>query len=306
MGLTTGAVTRLIDRLEQAGYVRRVPDPADRRRVIVEPVPERLAAVEPILDGAAEAAARQLADYSPEQLDLIAQFLQRVADATREETDRLRDATPTTEEGSVGGEHSAPLGGLTAARLLFRAGAPDVELRADPRLTSLYRARFEGGVPTVRLRDGTVTVHYRGFNWGVPGGQRTAQVVLNPAVPWEIAMHGGAHRLAGDLAGVQLRALELTGGVGAVDLDLGRPTGVVRVRLTGGASEVRLRRPPDTPLSLRVAGGSGRIDFDGRRLGGVGGESVLETPGAGHSAERYSVELVGGIGRISIGVRPSG
>ena len=35
--LTTGATTRMVDRLEQAGYVRRVPDPADRRRVIVEP-----------------------------------------------------------------------------------------------------------------------------------------------------------------------------------------------------------------------------------------------------------------------------
>ena len=34
MGLTTGAVTRVIDRLEQAGYVRRVPDPGDRRRVL--------------------------------------------------------------------------------------------------------------------------------------------------------------------------------------------------------------------------------------------------------------------------------
>ena len=45
MGLTTGAVTRVIDRLEQAGYVRRVPDPADRRRVVVEPVPEKVAGV---------------------------------------------------------------------------------------------------------------------------------------------------------------------------------------------------------------------------------------------------------------------
>ena len=43
MGLTTGAVTRVIDRLEQAGYVRRVPDPADRRRVIVEIVTEQAA-----------------------------------------------------------------------------------------------------------------------------------------------------------------------------------------------------------------------------------------------------------------------
>src|SRR5262245_36542032 len=36
LGFTTGGVTTVIDRLEQAGYARRRPDPADRRRVIVE------------------------------------------------------------------------------------------------------------------------------------------------------------------------------------------------------------------------------------------------------------------------------
>src|SRR5919204_5922500 len=36
-GLTTGAVTGIIDRLEKAGYVRRANDPKDRRRTIVEP-----------------------------------------------------------------------------------------------------------------------------------------------------------------------------------------------------------------------------------------------------------------------------
>ena len=36
-GLTTGAVTGIIDRLEKAGYVRRISDPKDRRRTIVEP-----------------------------------------------------------------------------------------------------------------------------------------------------------------------------------------------------------------------------------------------------------------------------
>src|SRR5947209_10047773 len=35
--LTTGAITAVIDRLERAGLARRVPDPADRRRVLVEP-----------------------------------------------------------------------------------------------------------------------------------------------------------------------------------------------------------------------------------------------------------------------------
>ena len=37
-GLTTGAVTGIIDRLEEAGYVRRTDDSKDRRRTIVEPV----------------------------------------------------------------------------------------------------------------------------------------------------------------------------------------------------------------------------------------------------------------------------
>src|SRR5262245_56336861 len=36
-GLTTGAVTGIIDRLEEAGYVRRTNDPKDRRRTIIEP-----------------------------------------------------------------------------------------------------------------------------------------------------------------------------------------------------------------------------------------------------------------------------
>src|SRR6476659_4050542 len=49
MGLTSGAVTRVIDRLEHAGYVRRTADPADRRRVVVEVVPERVATVQSLL-----------------------------------------------------------------------------------------------------------------------------------------------------------------------------------------------------------------------------------------------------------------
>jgi DNA-binding MarR family transcriptional regulator len=39
-GLTTGAVTGVVDRLERAGYARRVADPSDRRRVKLEVTPE--------------------------------------------------------------------------------------------------------------------------------------------------------------------------------------------------------------------------------------------------------------------------
>src|SRR5919204_5347290 len=39
-GLTSGAVTGVIDRLERAGYARRVPDPTDRRRVKLDVTPK--------------------------------------------------------------------------------------------------------------------------------------------------------------------------------------------------------------------------------------------------------------------------
>jgi len=56
-GLTTGAVTRLVDRLASRGLVRRREDPADRRRVIVEPV---LEFVRHFLAGANAVALQQL------------------------------------------------------------------------------------------------------------------------------------------------------------------------------------------------------------------------------------------------------
>src|ERR1700757_4395155 len=41
-GLTTGAITGVVDRLEKAGFVRRERDESDRRKVFIAPVPERV------------------------------------------------------------------------------------------------------------------------------------------------------------------------------------------------------------------------------------------------------------------------
>ena len=61
-GLTTGAITGVIDRLEKAGYVRRVKDPDDRRRVIIEPLAERIKGqIVPLF----QSIGRGIADMSP-------------------------------------------------------------------------------------------------------------------------------------------------------------------------------------------------------------------------------------------------
>jgi DNA-binding MarR family transcriptional regulator len=73
-GLTTGATTRMLDRLERTEYVRRRPDSADRRRVLVELTP-RASKLAAELYGSFDDAAAGLSRYRPDQLALLRDFL---------------------------------------------------------------------------------------------------------------------------------------------------------------------------------------------------------------------------------------
>ncbi|HEX2301109.1 MAG TPA: MarR family transcriptional regulator, partial [Pseudonocardiaceae bacterium] len=55
-GLTSGAITGVVARLERAGYLRREPDPQDGRRQLLRPVPERMAEVGEVFAGLQSAA----------------------------------------------------------------------------------------------------------------------------------------------------------------------------------------------------------------------------------------------------------
>ncbi|MGP3979351.1 MarR family winged helix-turn-helix transcriptional regulator [Streptomyces sp. 8N114] len=89
-GLTTGATTRLIDRLERAGFARRAADPEDRRRVIVEPVPDALGRIEDVVGPARRHLAEVLAHYTPEQRALLFDYFARAAPAFRAATEEIR------------------------------------------------------------------------------------------------------------------------------------------------------------------------------------------------------------------------
>ncbi|HLJ32901.1 MAG TPA: MarR family transcriptional regulator [Ktedonobacteraceae bacterium] len=83
-GLTTPSVTSLIDRLESKGFVRRVRDTRDRRRVIVEQNEERLAELDRVFHALQENFMDFLETYSDEQLATIADFLTRAAQRSQE------------------------------------------------------------------------------------------------------------------------------------------------------------------------------------------------------------------------------
>jgi MarR family transcriptional regulator, organic hydroperoxide resistance regulator len=94
---TTGAVTRMVDRLERAGYLRRQPDPRDRRRVIIQPVPEQLAAIAPHYQGMATAWNDLLATYSDEQLALFLDLFDRLHQMSQQQLARLDHGAPSSD-----------------------------------------------------------------------------------------------------------------------------------------------------------------------------------------------------------------
>ena len=89
-GLSTGAITTLLDRLERAGYVRRVRDDSDRRRVLVELTGEARRRAWEIWGPIAEASSSNLARYSNEELLFIRDFLRSSRDFLMEHLERVK------------------------------------------------------------------------------------------------------------------------------------------------------------------------------------------------------------------------
>jgi DNA-binding MarR family transcriptional regulator len=89
-GLTTGAVTAVIDRLEKAGMARRVPDASDRRRVRLEVTPQLWERTGPLMMPFIDESQAILDDYSTEELERFTEFLSRVIAVQAKHTERIR------------------------------------------------------------------------------------------------------------------------------------------------------------------------------------------------------------------------
>jgi DNA-binding MarR family transcriptional regulator len=90
-GLTTGAVTGVIDRLEKKGFARRVADPADRRRVKVEVTKAFYSRAERIWAPVAAEWASSLERFSASQLEGFHEILRTTNEITHRHLDRLRE-----------------------------------------------------------------------------------------------------------------------------------------------------------------------------------------------------------------------
>lgn len=101
-GLTSGAVTGVVARLERAGYLVREPDPDDGRKQTLSPAPERLQEIRQIFDPIQKDAAELLQGFEPRQLATIAEFLARNTEFVYRRAALLRAETSLTAHSRQG------------------------------------------------------------------------------------------------------------------------------------------------------------------------------------------------------------
>jgi len=93
-GLTTGAITGIVDRLEKAGFIRRQRDNQDRRSLKLLPIDERVKEIFQIFEPFSEAILELLSQYDNDELALIMGLVNKLIDLSEKEIQNLRIAKP--------------------------------------------------------------------------------------------------------------------------------------------------------------------------------------------------------------------
>jgi DNA-binding MarR family transcriptional regulator len=99
--LSTGAVTTVIDRLERAGYARRVADPSDRRRVLVELTPGARQLLRELFAPLVADTMSQLEGYTDEQVSLVREFMRDHRRLNEVHTERVRGRRRFNQDGEA-------------------------------------------------------------------------------------------------------------------------------------------------------------------------------------------------------------
>jgi DNA-binding MarR family transcriptional regulator len=76
-GLSSGATTAMLDRLEKGGLIERQPNPHDRRGTLITPVKDASEKVLPLFASVRQAQDEIISSYSEQELTILADFLRR-------------------------------------------------------------------------------------------------------------------------------------------------------------------------------------------------------------------------------------
>lgn len=300
-GLSSGAITGVLDRLEKGRFIRRERDPKDRRSVIIRFLPDRIPDLEAAFTPIGEASEALWKEYSPTEQALIYDYFQRTFELVEREVARLKGISPSAQPQSISdSDWVAPRGDAQRGLLEFTNGTSRLNVSRGSD-TELVRASFEGDGPKLEHSGERVRLRYpRSLLALLKSKARRGELRLCPAVPWDVHVNGGVSDVECELAEVRLAGFKLRGGAERFRLGLGAPSARVPIEIAGGAQRLSIARPGTAPLRLRVGGGATHVELDTLKLDAVGGELRWETPGLDEAQPFYDIHIHGGCDRLQL------
>jgi len=117
-GLTTGAMTAVIDRLERAGFARRLRDAEDRRCVRVEALSRNFRHIAGLYRRLAESTARLHEEYDDRQLELVVDYLSRALALAADHVTWLQTQRPLAQRKTRRPRRSRTVAAPSTAQML--------------------------------------------------------------------------------------------------------------------------------------------------------------------------------------------
>lgn len=202
---------------------------------------------------------------------------------------------------------SAVLPDTGQARLDINYGAAGLNVHAATTGTDLYRATvtYAGSpAPSVWFDKSSGTVHVdRGsrspFAFLPAGQQEKVDLVLSDRIPWVINVNAGASQQTLDLRGLTIASVRMNSGATSAEIDLPNPTGIVPIKINGGAMNAHLVIPTGVTVQLVASGGFNSLNVDGQQLSGIGQQS-WQSPGFAQAVDRFEIQFSGGASSVRL------
>jgi DNA-binding MarR family transcriptional regulator len=89
-GLTSGATTAMLDRLEHAGLIERRPNPDDRRGTLITPAKSGAEKAASWFESARKAQDELISSYSEKELEIISDVFERFTSLWQQEREKIQ------------------------------------------------------------------------------------------------------------------------------------------------------------------------------------------------------------------------
>ncbi|GIM94204.1 hypothetical protein Ato02nite_059970 [Paractinoplanes toevensis] len=211
-------------------------------------------------------------------------------------------ATPSAPPPTKPAEKVATTAPKLPAAASFEVAASDssVTVRSQNLGADLYRVTLAGGGDAVTPKVAVTGTSHR-LTLAKDSGTTAPPVtiLLNNRVEWGLKLSAGNTETAADLTESKLSSLELAGGAHLFDLSLPPARGTLRLRITHGMSQLKIRTN-GFPVRLTLRVGAGTVVVDGEVDDDPTPGKVLTSDGWADATNRVDVDSVEGVGTLTV------